>query len=107
MTHDSILEFTGGDRAAAVQLKRSLNVLSEHFAGQPIGRQIDDVLFGRAAFRDLASDPEFASMAHAGMTKFAQEWEAASPEERQSLLRAGEAAEVAINDELDPPATLR
>jgi hypothetical protein len=42
--------------------------------------------------RDLADDPEFASMAHGGMRSFAEQWEAMTPEERSRLVREGEQA---------------
>lgn len=99
-TPDPFEEFTG-DRAGAVQLRRSLEVLRDRYAGTPLGDQLQLTLEGRMSMRELAGDPEFASMAQAGMQQFADQWESMSPEEKQKLLREGEAYEQAINDELD------
>jgi len=89
---DSISRFVGDDPAAARQLRRSLSILADEYAGQPLGRQIAEVLAGRRTMRDLADDPEFASMAHGGMRSFAEQWEAMTPEERSRLVREGEQA---------------
>lgn len=97
---DPLVEFTG-DRVGAVQLRRSLQALADHYAGQPLGQQISAVLAGRMTMRELAGDPEFASMAQQGTQQFAEQWEAMSPDEKQALVREGEAAEQAINDEID------
>jgi hypothetical protein len=93
-------EFTG-DRAGAVQLRRSLELLRDRYAGTPLGDQLQLTLEGRLTMRDLAGDPEFASMAQAGMQQFAEQWEAMSPEEKQKLLRESEAVGKAANEELD------
>lgn len=99
---DSIEEFTG-DRAGAVQLRRSLTILRDKYAGTPLGDQLQRTLDGQLTMRELAGDPEFASMAQAGMREYAEQWEAMSPEEKQALVREGEAAERAANDELGDP----
>lgn len=96
---DSLEDFTG-DRAGAVQLRRSLEVLRDTYAGTPLGDQIQLTIDGRLTMRELADDPEFASMAHQGMQQFAEEWEAKSPEEKQALIQEGEAYERAIEDDL-------
>jgi len=89
---DSIEEFTG-DRAAAEVLRDSLRQLAERYDGHPLGQQIAEVLAGRGSMRELADDPEFASLAHEGMRKVAQEWAALSAEERATYVdRAGRSA---------------
>ena len=97
---DSIDDFTGGEPAAADQLRRALRILGDHYAGTPLARQIADVLAGRKDFRSLAGDPEFASLAHEGMRQFGQEWESKSPEEREALVREGESFGAAAREEL-------
>ena len=89
---DSIVEFVDGDPAAAAQLRTSLRVLADRYAGEPLGQQIEQVLTGRTSFRELSGDPEFAAMAHGGMREFADQWAAMSDAERAELLRQGEAA---------------
>ena len=86
---DSILEFTG-DRAAADLLRDSLHALADRYAGSPLGRQIGDVLAGRASMRELADDPELASLAHEGMRRVAEEWRALAPEQRAAFVERGE-----------------
>ncbi|WP_109507282.1 hypothetical protein [Nocardioides speluncae] len=99
---DPFEEFTG-DRAGAVQLRRSLTVLRDKYAGTPLGHQLQLTLEGRMTMRDLAGDPEFASLAQAGMREYAEQWAAMSPEEKQALVRESEAAERAANEELGDP----
>jgi hypothetical protein len=98
---DSIEDFTGGEPAAADQLRRSLRILRDHYPGTPLARQIADVLAGRMDFRSLARDPEFASLAHDGMRKFGQEWESKSAAEREALVREGESFGAAVDEELN------
>lgn len=93
---DSIVEFVDGDFAAARQLRTSLRVLADHYAGEPLGRQIAQVLDGQMAFRELSDDPEFAAMAHTGMRELGDEWQAMSATERADLVRRGEAAAVEL-----------
>ena len=102
---DSIDDFTGGEPAAADQLRRSLRILRDHYAGTPLARQIADVLAGRKDFRSLAGDPEFASLAHEGMRQFGQEWESKSAEEREALVREGESFGAAVDEELSRPGS--
>lgn len=85
-TEDSITEFTGGDPVAGRQLRQALTVLAEEYAGTPLGRQITDVLAGRATMRELAGDPELATLAHRGMEQFQQEWAELSPAERAAAV---------------------
>ena len=87
----TFVEFTG-DRAGAEQLRRALGVLADEYADRPLGRQARAVLEGRASFRDLAADPELATMATEAMHTYAAERAAMSPEERRTA--AAEAAEV-------------
>ena len=91
--HDegSIDEFVGHDAAAARQLRASLRVLADHFAGEPLGQQVEAVLAGRASFRELAGDPELAALAHSGMQDFAEQWRSMTAEDRARLVREGEA----------------
>ena len=98
---DSIDDFTAGERAAADQLRRSLRILGDHYAGTPLARQIADVLAGRKDFRSLAGDPEFASLAHEGMRQFGQEWDSKSAEGREALVREGESFGAAVDEELN------
>ena len=84
---DSIEEFTG-DRAGADLLRTSLRGLAERYAGHPLGRQVAEVLAGRASMRDLADDPEFASLAREGMRRVADEWRSLTPEARAAVVEA-------------------
>jgi len=88
---DSVAEFVDGDPAAARQLRASLRVLADHYAGEPLGGQIEQVLAGRASMRELAGDPEFAAMAHEGMREFAEEWATKTDSEKAALIRQGQA----------------
>ncbi len=99
---DSIEEFAG-DRAGGAALRRSLEVIAQQYAGHPLGEQVAEVLAGRLDMRTLAGDPEFATLAHDGMRRFAEEWERLDPEQRADLLEQGRRAEAAITAELDAP----
>jgi len=83
---DSITAFTGGDPIAGRQLRQALQVLADEHAGTPLGRQITDVLEGRSTMRELAGDPELATLAHRGMEQFREEWAALSPAERAAAV---------------------
>lgn len=100
---DGLDAFTGGDAAAAEQLRRSLRVLRDHYAGTPLAHQLDDVLTGRLGLRTLAADPEFATLVREGMDRFGEEWAAASTEERAAMVREGEAFAAAAEEELRGP----
>ncbi len=100
MNRDSLDDSTVGDRAAAENLRRSLRALSEHFAGTPLAEQIQDVLQGRTTLRDLAEDPEFASMTQQGMREFAQTWESMTPVERSDAVTLGESWGASMEKEL-------
>lgn len=89
---DSVAQFVDGDLVAARQLRASLRILADHYAGRPLGQQVERVLAGRMDFRELTRDPEFASMAHSGMQQFADQWRAMSAEEKAELLRESEEA---------------
>lgn len=95
---DTFLEFTAGDRTAALQLRRAIDVLAHEYADQPLGRQARAVLDGRASFRDLAGDPELASMATQAVRGYAEERAAMSPEERERLAHQAAEAEKLAND---------
>lgn len=96
---DSIDALTDGDPAAALQLRRALEVLVGQYSDTPLGRQLSDVLAGRTDLRSLGSDPEFATLVRDGMRQFGEQWDAASPEERAGLVREGESYARAIDDE--------
>jgi hypothetical protein len=96
---DSLDEFTG-DAAAAENLRRSLHALAEHFAGSPLARQIQDVLARRTTLRDLAGEPEFASMTQQGMREFAATWQSMSPQERSDAVALGESYGAGLDEEL-------
>ena len=81
---DSVDAFVGGDPAAARQLRRSLQVLADEYAGTPLGRQLADVSAGRLSMRELAGDPEVAALAHRGMEQYRAEVAALSPEQRRA-----------------------
>lgn len=81
---DSIEEFAG-DRAGGQVLRQSLGLLVERYGDQPLGQQAAAVLAGRMTMRELAGDPEFASMAIEGMRSAVAEWEAMSPEQRAAF----------------------
>jgi hypothetical protein len=83
---DSILEFTGGDVTAARTLRESLTELAARHDGTPLGREIDDVLAGRAGFRSLADDPVFSAIALEGARAFEQAWMSLDPEEKARLV---------------------
>lgn len=83
---DSITAFTGGDPVAGRQLRTALEVLADEHAGTPLGHQITDVLDGRATMRELAGDPELATLAYRGMERFREEWAGLSPEERAAAV---------------------
>jgi hypothetical protein len=100
MSRDSLDEFTGGDRAAAENLRRSLRAMSEHYAGTPLARQVQGVLDGRTTLRELAGDPEFASMTQQGMREFAETWQSMSPQERSDAMAEGEAYGAGLKEEL-------
>lgn len=97
---DSLGDFTDGDVAAADQLRRALRLLRDQHAGTPLARQVDEVLTGRLDLRTLGEDPEFATLVRQGMDTFAQQWAAASTEERTALVREGEAFAAAAEAEL-------
>lgn len=89
---DSLEAFTG-DAAGARQLRRALGVLAEQYAGTPLGRQVSEVLAGRLSMRELADDPELATLARRGMEDFRAEWDQKSPEEqRAEVARVSELA---------------
>lgn len=83
------LEALTGDRAGAASLRRALRALADHYSGTPLAREIDAVLAGKRSIRELAADPEFATLAHEGMVKFQEDWQEMSPEERESLVSDG------------------
>lgn len=99
-TPDPFEDFTG-DPAGAAVLRQSLTVLRDKYAGTPLGDQLQLTIEGNMSMRELAGDPEFASMAQAGMREYAEQWAAMSPEEKQALIRESEAAEKAANEDLD------
>ena len=83
---DSLTDFAGGDVAAGRQLRRALEVLAEEHAGTPLAGQIQAVLSGRMTMRELAGDPELATLAHQGMERFREEWAQLSPAERAATV---------------------
>ncbi len=93
---DSLDSFAG-DPAGARALREGLTALATHHAGTPLGDQIAAVLAGRTSLRDLAADPEFASMTTAYADRFTEEWRRLDPDERRALVAQGEA--YAVEDE--------
>ena len=83
---DSFEEYTG-DRAAARQMREGLTVLAGRYAGTPLGDQISDTLAGRTSMRELADDPEFASLALQGAREYLDAWRELSPEQRAEINR--------------------
>lgn len=83
---DSITAFTGGNPVAGRQLRTALQVLADEHAGTSLASQITDVLDGRATMRELAGDPELATLAHRGMEQFREEWAELSPAERAAAV---------------------
>ena len=78
------LEAFAGDPAGGRQLRRSLQVLADEYAGTPLGDQVRDVLAGRMSMRELAEDPELATLAQRGMEQWQAEWDQKSPEEQRA-----------------------
>jgi len=95
---DSIEAFAG-DPAGGRMLRHSLEVLAREYAGHPLAHQIAAVLDGRKDMRDLAGDPELATLAQQGMRRFAEQWEQLGPEERAELIAQGEEAAGALDDD--------
>lgn len=95
---DSIDEFAS-DRAGAEILRQSLRALADQHAGTPLGAQIEAVLAGRADMRDLAGDPELATLAHEGVRQYAAQWAAMTPEERAALVEQATAIDAALNEQ--------
>ncbi len=98
-TRDSLDDFTG-DAVGGEILRRSLRTLAAEHAGTPLGEQVSAVLSGRSTMRDLAADPEFATLAHEGMRRYAEVWAGSSAEERAELVRQGAEAEAVVGSEL-------
>jgi hypothetical protein len=93
------LEALTGDRAGAASLRRAMRALADYHAGTPLAREIDAVLAGRQSIRDLAADPEFATLAHEGMVQFQEDWRKMSAEERDSLVSDGMRYGAALDQE--------
>lgn len=99
MNDDPLAAFTG-DRAAAEVMRRSLRAVAEEYTDQPLGALVREVLAGRRAVRDLASDPAFADMSARGMRAQEAAWAALTPEQRTEEVRVGEAYLADLDDEL-------
>lgn len=81
---DTFEEYTG-DPAAAQRMRQALVVLAGRYAGTPIGDQISEALAGRTSMKELADDPEFATLALQGAREYLDAWRALTPEQRAEL----------------------
>ena len=93
MDPDPLAALTGGDLFAARQLRRALGVLADHHAGTPLGDTLRRALAGEVTPRELAADADLVALAHDGMTSYAEERAALSPQERAAADREAAAVE--------------
>jgi hypothetical protein len=93
--NDDLVDFTGGDHAAARLLRDNLAGLRDRLAGDPgaeeLRRDLDAVLAGRLTLRELADVPAFRDLTQEGMREAQRAWQELSPEERARAVRDGAA----------------
>lgn len=94
---DTFEEYTG-DRAAGQRMREGLSVLAERFDGTPLGDQISDVLAGRSSMKQLADDPEFATLALEGARQYVDALRQLTPEQRAQLAEQAQEMDEAAPD---------
>lgn len=87
---EPVLDIARGDAALSRQLRRALTMLRERTDDEEFRQVVDDVLAGRTGVRDAAESAAFGRVLDPMVTRFAEQYDALSEQERQRLAAQGE-----------------
>ena len=90
--HDPFEAFTEGDHAAARRLRESVMLIAGRTDDAGLRSDLEALLAGRIAVRDLVGDERLAPLIHHGVRMFEDAWWSLSDEQRADHVAAARRA---------------
>ncbi|WP_067859157.1 hypothetical protein [Nocardia shimofusensis] len=89
--NEPMLDVVNGDIGMSRHLSKVLKIIADSpGVDKDLRNQLGEILAGKASFRDLARSESFTRLSEAAMPKIAADLAEQTPEQIQSLARAGE-----------------